>query len=219
MTRRELLAGSAVILTALALAAVLASASACGGNDNNNSGSAATPAASAGVSGALTVLAAASLTETFTQIGKDFEAAHSGSHVKFNFAGSSALAQQINQGAPADVFASTANYMDHYGWMQGVPWGAEVKLPMGFAYGQAELDIEQPVQHWRQMGVRRIDGTPLPAPAHGQWRSCAAATATASSCCPSAGSSSALSDGSAAIAASRATSSATSRCSPPTLSK
>lgn len=56
----------------------------------------------------VTVFAAASLTESFTQIGKDFEAANPGSKVTFNFAGSSALATQINQGAPADVFASAA---------------------------------------------------------------------------------------------------------------
>lgn len=60
------------------------------------------------VSGTVTVFAAASLTGTFTQLGKDFEAAHPGVRVTFNFAGSSALAQQLNRGAPADVFASAA---------------------------------------------------------------------------------------------------------------
>jgi len=59
-------------------------------------------------SGTVTVFAAASLTGTFTQLGKDFEAGHKGTKVVFNFAGSSALAQQINQGASADVFASAA---------------------------------------------------------------------------------------------------------------
>lgn len=58
--------------------------------------------------GTVNVFAAASLTGTFTQLGNDFEAAHPGVKVVFNFAGSSALAQQINQGAPADVFASAA---------------------------------------------------------------------------------------------------------------
>ncbi|WSN14897.1 molybdate ABC transporter substrate-binding protein [Micromonospora sp. NBC_01699] len=63
---------------------------------------------SPGVTGTITVFAAASLTESFTAIGKDFEAANPGAKVTFSFAGSSALATQINQGAPADVFASAA---------------------------------------------------------------------------------------------------------------
>jgi molybdate transport system substrate-binding protein len=58
--------------------------------------------------GNVTVFAAASLTESFHRIGKDFEAAHPGSKVTFNYAGSSALANQINEGAPADIFASAA---------------------------------------------------------------------------------------------------------------
>ena len=60
------------------------------------------------LSGPVTVFAAASLTESFTQIGKDFEAAHPGVKVTFNFAGSSALATQITQGAPADLFAAAS---------------------------------------------------------------------------------------------------------------
>lgn len=58
--------------------------------------------------GEITVFAAASLTESFQQLGEEFEAANPGTKVSFNFAGSSALAQQLNQGAPADVFASAA---------------------------------------------------------------------------------------------------------------
>ncbi len=54
----------------------------------------------------ITVYAAASLKDSFTEIGKKFEAEHDGVTVKFNFAGSSDLVAQIQQGAPADVFAS-----------------------------------------------------------------------------------------------------------------
>ncbi|WP_188127341.1 molybdate ABC transporter substrate-binding protein [Actinoplanes lobatus] len=61
-----------------------------------------------GETGAVTVFAAASLTESFTTLGKQFEAAHPGSKVTFNFGGSSGLATQINEGAPADVFASAS---------------------------------------------------------------------------------------------------------------
>lgn len=70
--------------------------------------SATTSSGSKGVTGTVTVFAAASLTESFTKMGKDFAAANPGSKVTFNFAGSSALATQINQGAPADIFASAA---------------------------------------------------------------------------------------------------------------
>ena len=59
----------------------------------------------------LTVYAAASLTATFEEIGKKFEAEHDGVKVEFDFGGSSDLVTQIQEGAPADVFASadTAN--------------------------------------------------------------------------------------------------------------
>jgi molybdate transport system substrate-binding protein len=54
----------------------------------------------------LTVFAAASLTEPFTEIGERFEASHPGVTVTFSFAGSSDLVAQLQQGAPADVLAS-----------------------------------------------------------------------------------------------------------------
>jgi molybdate transport system substrate-binding protein len=56
----------------------------------------------------ITVYAASSLTESFTTIGARFEKAHPGARVTFNFAASGTLATQINEGAPADVFASAA---------------------------------------------------------------------------------------------------------------
>lgn len=66
-----------------------------------------TSTASAGaVSGDLTVLAAASLTESFTELGEDFMDANPGLRITFSFGGSSGLAQQIVAGAPADVFAA-----------------------------------------------------------------------------------------------------------------
>lgn len=54
----------------------------------------------------LNVFAAASLNESFTEIGKRFESANPGTTVEFNFAGSQQLRAQIESGAPADVFAS-----------------------------------------------------------------------------------------------------------------
>jgi molybdate transport system substrate-binding protein len=56
----------------------------------------------------ITVFAAASLKEAFTTIGADFEDERPGMTVRFNFGASSTLAQNINQGAPADVFAAAS---------------------------------------------------------------------------------------------------------------
>lgn len=91
-------------LTLLAVAGLVG----CGNAGDTAGSSAGTASSGSGVTGAVTVFAAASLTESFTQIGKDFEEANPEVEVTFNFAGSSALATQINQGAPADVFASAA---------------------------------------------------------------------------------------------------------------
>jgi molybdate transport system substrate-binding protein len=82
-------------LAATALAVVVAG---CGPTTSPSGGSSS--------STTLTVFAAASLKNTFTTLGQQFEAAHPGTEVTFNFAGSSDLATQLQNGAPADVFAS-----------------------------------------------------------------------------------------------------------------
>lgn len=61
---------------------------------------------SAKVSGTLRVLAAASLTEPFTELGKRFQRAHPGTTVQFTFGPSSGLVTQLDNGAPADVLAT-----------------------------------------------------------------------------------------------------------------
>lgn len=90
-----------------------------------------------GVTGQVTVFAAASLTESFKQLGADFEAANPGVEVTFNFAGSSALAQQINQGAPADVFASAAPA----NMKQVTDTGAVTAAPTTFAKNTLQIAV------------------------------------------------------------------------------
>jgi molybdate transport system substrate-binding protein len=85
---------------AAAVVLLLCAVAACGSGGSGSSG------ASSGGSTKLTVYAAASLTPTFTELGRQFEAAHRGVTVAFSFGGSSDLVSQIQQGAPADVFGS-----------------------------------------------------------------------------------------------------------------
>jgi molybdate transport system substrate-binding protein len=89
---------------ALAVASLLLSVAACGDDSSSDAGSGSGSGSGSGTT--LTVYAAASLTQTFEAIGKEFEAEHDGVSVEFSFGGSSDLVAQLQQGAPADVFAS-----------------------------------------------------------------------------------------------------------------
>lgn len=98
------------IAVGLSLALLLA---ACGGGGqaaapSDSASRPASQAAPAALSGALTVFAAASLTNAFEHLGGRFEQANPDVDVSFNFTSSSTLASQIAEGAPADVFASAS---------------------------------------------------------------------------------------------------------------
>ena len=64
--------------------------------------------------------------------------------------------------SPADVMASTANFLSRSGWRAGQPWGAEVQLPPEFDTGRADAALRQPSAQWAGEGVRSSDGAPLP---------------------------------------------------------
>lgn len=62
----------------------------------------------------------------------------------------------------ADALASTANYLARFGWETGAPWGMEARLPEGFDYRLADQSVRRPVAFWRERGVTRATGAPLP---------------------------------------------------------
>jgi molybdate transport system substrate-binding protein len=96
------------------------------------------PGASAGDT-TLTVFAAASLTESFTAIAEDFEAANEGIDVVLNFGPSDGLATQIREGAPADVFASASPY-----WMDAVAEEPGVTERIDFATNELVIVAPRP---------------------------------------------------------------------------
>jgi molybdate transport system substrate-binding protein len=91
------------------------------------------------LSGEITVFAAASLTESFTAIAKQFEKRYPDVDVKFNFDASSNLANQINQGAPANVFASA----DEANLQKTIDSGDVAGPPLVFARNRLEIAVER----------------------------------------------------------------------------
>jgi molybdate transport system substrate-binding protein len=106
-THRALQVTGAGVAAVLLLSACSSSAAHSGsGSDSAHSGSSAS--SSPKLSGTVTVFAAASLEESFTTLGKEFEKEHPGTKVTFSFGGSDTLAASITNGAPADVFAAAS---------------------------------------------------------------------------------------------------------------
>jgi molybdate transport system substrate-binding protein len=118
--------------TIAALAAVTVAGCSSGGSSSSSSSG----SGSSSSTGSITVFAAASLTGSFTQLGRQFEAAHKGDTVKFSFGPSFGLAAEITSGAPADVFASAAPAN-----MQQVVSAGDASSPQNFAKNKAEVAV------------------------------------------------------------------------------
>ncbi len=114
-----------------ALAAPLLVLAGCGGDEPRAAGSGA-------LEGDLTVFAAASLTDAFTQLGGAFQAEHPDVTVTFNFGASSALVAQILEGAPADVFASA----DQPNMAKLVDAGEAAGAPVAIAGNRLAIAVE-----------------------------------------------------------------------------
>jgi len=129
----------ALTMAALAAIAVAGCSSGSSSSTASGSGSSSSPPASsspAAATGTITVFAASSLKESFTQLGKQFEAAHPGDTVNFSFGASSTLATQITSGAPADVFASASTKN-----MDQVVTAGDASGPQNFAKNIMEVAI------------------------------------------------------------------------------
>ena len=63
---------------------------------------------------------------------------------------------------PADALASTAAYLAKSGWKKAQPWGIEITLPGDYDYSVSGDRVKKSVADWQALGVRTIDGGPLP---------------------------------------------------------
>jgi molybdate transport system substrate-binding protein len=118
------------VAAALFIAVTVGLVSACGPTAPLSAGQ-------SGPSGTLTVFAASSLNAAFTTIGAGFEKRHPGTMVKFNFAASSSMAAQIQQGALGDVFASA----DQPNMQKLIQAGLTAESPIVFARNDLEIVV------------------------------------------------------------------------------
>ena len=134
MPRRK---GSAVVGVAVVggVVAVLA-LGACAASGTDGEGAASASATVDSEPTTLTVFAAASLTEAFDRLAERFEAEHPSVEVVLSYGGSAALAQQVVEGAPVDVFASAAGTP-----MQAVVDAGLAEDPIVFATNTLELVV------------------------------------------------------------------------------
>lgn len=63
---------------------------------------------------------------------------------------------------PSDALASTAAYLNRFGWTKGQPWGVEVRLPQGFDFARTNQTVKMSPAQWGQLGVRGTDGQVVP---------------------------------------------------------
>ena len=107
---------------------------ACGGSPSTASTPTANPDT---VAGPTNVFAAASLTTAFKDEGTAFQTKHPNANVMFNFAGSAALVASINNGAPADVFASA----DMPNMQKVMTAGNTISQPANFASNKLQIVV------------------------------------------------------------------------------
>lgn len=100
-----------------------------------------------------------------------FKGSWAGAMGQVQFMPSSFLAYAVDQdgdgrkdlwGNLADVFGSAANYLHRNGWREDETWGRRVRVPGDLDPALLGLETRKPLSAWQALGVRRLDGSPLP---------------------------------------------------------
>ena len=101
----------------------------------------------------------------------DFKGSWAGAMGQVQFMPSSFLKYAVDQdgdgrkdlwGNLADVFGSAANYLHQNGWREDETWGRRVRVPAALDPALLGLERRKPLSAWQALGVRQLDGSPLP---------------------------------------------------------